>query len=392
MLRRLLPIVVILLAVGGFMALKASRPAPPPVESRERIWRVETTTAEPRTARPTLVLYGRIEAPDRVRAASPVGGRIQSVAVRDGQRVDAGTLLARLDPSDLAPRVARARADVERETIRHQTDRKAIAEERALLELAEASVERLARLKNARLGAESALDQAREQAARARLAVTLREQSLAEHPARLAQFQATLAEAERDAARGEIRAPFAGRVSGVAVAAGDQVQAGQVLMSLYAADALYLRARVPVAYSAELRDALAAGESLGAVAHFGARELPARLERIAGEADARGVEVLLRLDTAEGVPVGAFVDAVLERPAVDNVLALPFSALHGSNRIYRIRDGRLLGTVVERVGERREGGQVQLLVRSSEIQPGDALLATHLPNALDGLAVEALSR
>ena len=137
MLRRLLPIVVILLAVGGFMALKASRPAPPPVESRERIWRVETTTAEPRTARPTLVLYGRIEAPDRVRAASPVGGRIQSVAVRDGQRVDAGTLLARLDPSDLAPRVARARADVERETIRHQTDRKAIAEERALLELTE---------------------------------------------------------------------------------------------------------------------------------------------------------------------------------------------------------------------------------------------------------------
>ncbi|MCB1955576.1 MAG: biotin/lipoyl-binding protein [Rhodocyclaceae bacterium] len=390
MLRRLLPIVVIALAVGGFLALKASRPAPPPVETRERVWRVETLRAEPVTARPTLVLYGRIEAPDRIRAASPVSGRILSVLVRDGQRVEAGATIARLDPRDLEPRVARARADVEREKIRHETDRKAIAQERALLDLAEASVERLARLKNARLGAESALDQAREQAARARLALTLREQSLAEHPARLAQLQATLAEAERDAARGDIRAPFAGRVAGVQVAAGDQVQSGQVLLSLYAADALYLRARVPVAYAAELRDALAAGEALTARAHFGARAIGARLERIAGEADARGVDVLLRLETAEGLPVGAFVDAVLERPAVSGVLPLPYSALHGSDRIFAVDQGRLRGVRVERVGERRDNGQVRLLVRTADLAAGDIVMVSHLPNALDGLAVEAL--
>ena len=197
LLRRLLPIVVIAAAAAGFLALKASRPAAPPVEARERVWRVETRRVAPGDVRPTLVVYGRIEAPDRLRAAAPVAGRMLEVAVRDGQAVAAGQLLARLDPGDLRPRVERARAEIERERIRHRHDREAIDQERRLSELAKASVARLSQLKNARLGAESALDQAREALARTRLAVTQREQSLAEHPARLAQLQATLTEIGR---------------------------------------------------------------------------------------------------------------------------------------------------------------------------------------------------
>ncbi|MCB1927245.1 MAG: biotin/lipoyl-binding protein [Rhodocyclaceae bacterium] len=391
-LRRLLPIVVVVVAAAGFLALKASRPAPPAVEARERVWRIETRPVAAGEARPTLVVYGRVEAPDRLRAASPVSGRILEVAVRDGQLVDAGTVLARLDPGDLQPRVERARAEVERERIRHHHDREAIVEERRLRDLAEASVERLSRLKKAQLGAESALDQAREALARARLALTQREQSLAEHPARLSQLQANLAEAERDAARGRIRAPFAGRVAGVEVAAGDQVQPGQVLMSLYAADDLFLRARVPVDYAAELRRALAAGEPLAAEAEYGERRIAARLERIGGEADARGIDVLLRLIDGDDVPVGAFLAARLQRPIADGVIELPYSALHGGNRIYRIDGGRLASVAVTRVGERRDGDDVRVLLRAPQLAAGSEVMVTHLPNAIDGLAVEPLTR
>ena len=227
-LRRLLPIVVVVVAAAGFLALKASRPAPPAVEARERVWRIETRPVAAGEARPTLVVYGRVEAPDRLRAASPVSGRILEVAVRDGQLVDAGTVLARLDPGDLQPRVERARAEVERERIRHHHDREAIVEERRLRDLAEASVERLSRLKKAQLGAESALDQAREALARARLALTQREQSLAEHPARLSQLQANLAEAERDA----VLEILAARAPGVPVhATGTEALGAEVLFA-----------------------------------------------------------------------------------------------------------------------------------------------------------------
>src|SRR5690606_3358456 len=150
------------------------------------------------------VLYGRVEAPDRVRAAAPVSGRVLELKVRDGDRVEAGAVLARLDPRDLQPRVVQAEADIERERIRHRHDLDAVKQERTLLALAEAKVARFEKLKNARLGAESAFDQAREEAARVQLSLTQREQAIAEHPARLAQLQAKLAEARRDAQRGEI--------------------------------------------------------------------------------------------------------------------------------------------------------------------------------------------
>lgn len=388
--RRLVAVAVLVLAVAGFMVLKASRPVPPPVEARERVWRVAAEVVTPLSARPTLTLYGRIEAPDQVRAAAPVSARVLELRVRDGERVDAGAVLARLDPRDLQPRVDQARADLERERVRQQGDLAAVVQERALLELAEAKVARFERLREARFSAEAAYDQAREELARVRLTLTQREQAIAEHPARLAQLRAKLAEAERDAQRGELSAPFAARIGRVEVAAGDQVQAGQTLLTLYSSDALYLRARVPVVHAEELRAALAAGERLQASADFGASALQATLERIAGEADARGVDVLLRVEAPAQVPVGAFVNAVLERPAADGVYALPPTAVHGGDRIYAVRDGRLVSVRVHRVGERRDGGSVRVLVRAAGLRAGETVMSTHLPNAIDGLAVEVV--
>lgn len=389
--RRLLPVIIIGLAIGGFVLLKATRPTAPVVEIRERVWRIEALPATTLEVRPTLVLYGRIEAPDQLRAAAPVSGRVLEVKVRDGDRVDAGAVLARLDPQDLQPRVAQARADVEREQIRHTGDRKAIEQERILLKLAEAKQSRFEKLKDARLGAVSAYDQASEDVARIRLSLAQREQAIAEHPARLAQFQTRLEETERDALRGEIVAPFAARIGKVEVAAGDQVQAGQTLLNLYASDALFLRARVPAIYAEELRMALQQGEQLKATADFGAVTIHAVLERISGEADARGVDVLLRIENDTHLPVGAFVNALLERPLAEGVVVIPYSALHGGDRIYAVREGRLVGAQVARIGERRDGNEVNLLVRSPQIVPGELLMTTHLPNAIDGLAVEVLA-
>ena len=388
--RRFLPLLILLLAVGGFAALRATRPAPSPVEARERVWQIEALAAQPSAAQPTLVLYGRVEAPDQVRAAAPVGGRILELNARDGDRVTAGTVLARLDPRDLQPRLAQAQAEVERERIRQRFDLDAVRQEKTLLALAQAKVARFEKLKNARLGAESAFDQAREEAARVQLMLTQREQAIAEHPARLTQLQSRLAEARRDAQRGEITAAFDARIGTVEVAAGDQVQAGQTLLTLYASEALYLRARVPAIYAEELRSALQRGERLRAAAAFGSQDVIAQLERIAGEADARGVDVLLRLVDSSRVPVGAFLNAVLQRPQVDDVIALPPAALHGGDRVYLVQDERLVGVRVTRVGERRDGDEVQLLVRAAQLGVGSIVMVTHLPHAIDGLAVEVI--
>lgn len=390
--RRMLAVAVLLLAVLGFALLRAGKPPPPQVELRERNWPVAVEAVEVQSLRPTLTLYGRIEAPDRVRASAPVSGRVLEVLVRDGERVAAGAVLARLDPRDLLPPLEQARAEVERESLRQRHDRAALQQERELLRLAQAKVERFEKLRSARLGAEITVDQAREEVARAQLAVTVREQALAEHPARLAQAQARLDEAARDAERGEIVAPFSARIGPVEVAAGDPVQTGQTVLTLYPSDALFLRAKVPAGYVAELRAALEVGERLLAWLDFGGAQVSAWLERIAGEADARGVDVLLRLEDSAAVPVGAFSSATLARPEQAELVSLPFSALHRGDRIYRVEDGRLRGLRVQRVGEHRVADEPRVLVRAPELGEGTPVMVTHLPNALDGLGVEIVER
>ncbi|MFZ0791153.1 MAG: RND transporter, partial [Chromatiaceae bacterium] len=172
--------------------------------------------------------------------------------------------------------------------------------------------------------------------------------------------------------------------------AGDQVQSNQTILTLYPVDGLYLRAKVPGNRSDELRRALALGETLRARAHYAGRNFGARLERIAGEADARGVDALLKLDPGADPPLGAFVDLMLERPPAAGTFPLPFAALNGGERVFAVADGRLQVVPIERVGEIRVNGLSEVLVRAQGLPPGSRILVTHLPNAVDGLKVREL--
>jgi multidrug efflux pump subunit AcrA (membrane-fusion protein) len=388
LLRRALPILPVLVGVGGFALLKATAPKPPVVEPRERAWRVETVSAAPAANRPLLRLYGRVEAPDRVRAAAPVAGRLLEVRVRDGDRVAAGEVLARLDPRDLQPRLAQARAEVEKEKLKERHDRESLAHEQEILRLAQNALARADKVQAQRYGSESAVDEARQQLARARLSVTLREQALAEHPARLAVLEAKLEEAERDAARGEVVAPFAARIGRVEAAAGDQLQPNQAILTLYPTDGLWIRAKLPNSRSEELRAALAAGERPRARGTYAGRTVEAFLDRLGGEAEARGIDALLRLSGDAEVPLGAFVELALERPAALDTLALPFAALHGGDKVFVVEDARLRGVPIERIGEVDGPEGSLVLVRAPELTPGARVMVTHLPNAVGGLKVE----
>ncbi len=390
MLRRLIPVIILALGIGGFLVLKATRPTPEPAAVQERVWRVETVTVTPGLHSPVLSLFGRVEAPDRIRAAAPVAGRLLEVKVRDGELVTQGQLLARLDPADLEPNLAQARADLAKEELKRIHDQEALEQEQTVLALAEAAVGRAQKVQSQKLGTATDVDLAQEQLARARLAATLRRQSIAEHPARLASLKARLAEAERDAARAEIKAPFDARIGTVEAGAGDQLQTNQTILTLYPVDGLYVRAKIPGNRGEELRAALADGQRLTARGSHAGRPFAAVLERLAGEADARGVDALLKLDGGADLPLGAFVDLVLQRPAAPDSIALPFAALNGGNRVFLLNEGRLKAVTVERVGEVNEEGVSEVLVRAPGLRPGVRVMTTHLPNAVDGLKVQDL--
>lgn len=391
--------------ISVFVILKLSGPVQQPVESRERVWRVDTLIAQPEQLSSTLTLYGRVETPELLRAAAPADGRVAAVEVREGQRIEPGQLLLSMDQRDFVPRVQQAQADVDdleaqlkREQLQHAANQDALAHERELLELAESALKRAHDLRERKLGSDAAVDQAGETRQRQLLAVTTRQLAVDEHGARLRQYEArlqraraVLAEAQLDQQRSAVTATFTGFVARVDVAAGDQVKRADTLLSLYPTDALEVRAKLPVPYQQELLEALNAGQTLQAVAMTGATEIVLHLDRVSGEADPSGIDGLFRIQRgAEILRLGSMITLQLRRAAQTGVVAVPYTALYGNDRMYKLVDGRLQGITVTALGDYAGAGdRSMLLVKSPQLQAGDQLVTTHLPNAITGLRAEA---
>ena len=71
---------------------------------------------------------------------------------------------------------------------------------------------------------------------------------------------------------------------------------------------------------------------------------------------------------------------------------MPFRAVYGGDRLYKLVDGRMVGVTVDSLGGRvDDDGNEQLLVHSPELRDGDLIVTTHMPNAMDGLRVETAS-
>lgn len=401
-----LPVLLLALGVGGFAALKATRPLPPVVPPKEPVWRVETMVVSPLRASPVLTLNGRVESPDQTKAAAPGVGRVLTVRVREGQRVAAGDPLLELDPRDFLPRVEQARGEVmeleaalRSEALRHKADLDQLEHEKRLLDAAAADVQRFESLQRENFYSQSAVEQSRANLARQNISLRTRELAIADHQARLAQLKArllraraSLDQAELAATRARVVAPFAGFIAKVEVAAGDQVNTGQSLLTLYPAAALEVRAKLPANVQDEFLAMHATGGRARATAVVGGERLGFRLARLAAAADARGLDGFFVLETASAaLRVGELVTLEVMRAAVDDVVKVPYAALFHGRQVYRVENGRLRGVEVDTIGE--AGGQPpMLLVSSPDLKEGDVLLATHLPNAVNGLKVEVKNK
>lgn len=401
--RKLLPLLMIALGIAGFLLLKATRPEPAEVSATERSWLVQVQKVKPTRATPVLPLYGEVVAPDLQTITATLAGRIDRLPVREGQQVSEGDLLIALDSADIEPVLAQARAQVadleaqvRSEQVRYRNDQRSLESEKAILDNARRQFERIQSLVERNLASRESLEAATDALARAELTLRIRERAIAEHPARLqslearlSQARASLTTAELDGERAVSTAPFDGMVTNLQVAAGDQVSRNQALLSIYPIQGLEVRARVPQMYLGELVDALAKGATLTATTEDSGQRF--ELVRFAGLSDPAGTEAVLELNGESGaLRPGALQPLLLQRPARDNLIPIPFSALYGADSVYIMTDdNRMQRVTVQRVGEAlSENGERRLLIASEHLKPGMRLITTHLPNAITGLKVK----
>lgn len=402
MLKRLLPLIILAVGVLVFITLKATRPEPAEVTATERSWRVEVQAIKPGSQVPVLPLYGEVLAPDQQTITATLAGRVAERPVSEGMSVKQGDLLLALDEADIGPALAQARAQVDdldaqisSEQVRYRNDQEALKSEQAIVANARRQFERIESLVGRNLASRENLEAATDALARAELTVSTRQRAIQEHPARLQSLEAKLAQAranlsatERDVDRARVVAPFDGVVTGIEVAVGDQVSRNEPLLTVYPTRGLEVRARVPQVFQNELITALGQGQTLTAISDNGHEFV---LARFAGLSDPAGTEAVLELQGEPGgLRPGALLPLTLDRPAREQAVEVPFSALYGADSVYLMTDdGRMQRIEVERIGEARsENGERRLLIAGEQLTPGARLITTHLPNAVTGLKVE----
>jgi RND family efflux transporter MFP subunit len=163
----------------------------------------------PTTDLATLTASGYLVAQRRAALASKASGRLVYLAVREGSRVKAGDLLARLDARDVAAQYEAATANI-------AVAKGNLAQAQAELDDARAAAQRARDLVAKNFASPATLDaaQAREQRARASL-------DAGKAALNAAQFTATAARAARDET--DIHAPFDGVVVSKSANVGDVI-------------------------------------------------------------------------------------------------------------------------------------------------------------------------
>jgi len=365
--RRILLVMVAVVVIGGWWWWSGRRTEAIAVDVVS-VSRVETLRAY-------VTASGEIVATRYADLGSSVMGRLVSLRVREGDRVTAGQVLARIDPVQAQSAVASTAAALQaleadavgagNQVRAAQADvavaaSRKVEADRALQRAKELSAAGLLALSELD-AAVAAADTAAAQVNAATAAVARAEQAQASATQRVAQGRAERTRVGDQLAKTEITSPIAGVVTRLDVEEGEMVvmgvqnQPGTILMTI--SDLSALNAEVKVAEADVLRlsmdntatvtlDAIPGKSYSGRVAEMGASALP----QIGTQASAREFRVKVRLDgDVASLRPGLTCDTEILVAERKNVLAVPLQAVvqrDGKSGVFVVTNDRAAFTPV----------------------------------------------
>jgi len=363
--RRLSLIVLLLAALAGAVFYVQSKPsasaaaAPPVTEKILELAAADLVTVQAGEIGRALRANGTLRAVRQSALRAKVAGEIVEVAVREGDRVTAGQVLARIDSSDYASRLqdreaslsaARAQAAYSESTRKKNEE---LLQKKFISTLA---------YDNARTGAEA-------------------------NAAQVQSLVAQLDQAKKALNDTVVRSPIAGWVAERNVQRGDKTAVDGKLFTVVDLSKLELEANVPGTDIAQV----SVGQSFTTtVEGYGARRFEGRVARIspAAQAGSRNVAIFIEIANADAaLKAGLFAEGVLSLGRHQAAALIPSSALRnesGKSFVYVEADGRLKRRPVE-VGLANESeGVIEIL---KGLEPGARVVGANLGVLKDGAPV-----
>jgi RND family efflux transporter MFP subunit len=344
---------------GGYAAVRAKRAEQKPAAAAPvaEFLPNDLYVVEPGALERSLPLTGSLAPLTEATVKAKVAGELVAVAVREGETVKQGQMLARIDLTEVGAKVAAREADVAAAKAQLVWAEKNRNQQKALLEKSFIS-------QNAFDNIQSNYDVA---------------------VAKLHAAEAELVVARKSQGDAVLVAPFSGIVSLRHAQPGERVALDAKVVSIVDLSQLQLEASVPPAAIGQVK----IGQTMNfRVEGFGEREFAGRIERInpAATAGSRSISVYAVIDNREGLLRGGmFAQGALTLSRVDNALAVPASAVRediGQTFVYAIHDGIVKRRNVK-VGAPDPAGRVQVL---EGLAAGDRIVRVNLGSLREGIA------
>ena len=284
-----------------------------------------------------------LEAENQVGVVAEAARRVTELRVEEGNRVQRGQVLLRLQDAEQRTALKRAEFNLA----------KAVRE-----------FDRQKKLREQDLTSEEAYIAAEEEHSRSKLA---------------------LEDAERELSYTEVRAAISGVVTQRHVNLGDQVQVGQRLFDLVDFESLVARVYVPEKNLSEIRTGQEARLHSGAV---GTQAFTGKVDRIAPIVDPKSGTVKVTVSVAQqaGLRPGVFIDVELITATLADALLMPKRALIYDNDqifVYRLKPARR----VERQLVPALMADKDNIVPASGFAPGDTVIVAGQAGLKDGALV-----
>jgi len=402
------------------LAPRQVEPLEAQVHEKEPVFQAEAVRVAPENVTVSLEGYGTVRARSRVNISAEVTGRIIQLSpnVKEGQVVQQGETLFRIDPRDYEIAASQAQSEIERLQAEQQRLRTGRANDKRRLEVARRSLELAKsdfdRVKNLygqdQIGTQAGVEQAERSYNQQREAVIALESALSLYPIQLQENQsrmggaeATLQKAGLNQDRTTVNAEFRGRVAFEDLELNQVVSPGKILLTLVNDSVL----EIPVSLdSKEAQTWLPLATQQQQATWFAFTDEPpaevrwmqdsedrvfkGRITRVESfDASTRTLVVVVEVrseDQQEGeVPLveGMFCRVDVPGKEARDVYRLPATAVSHEGNVVCAKESRM-NTKPVHVLLRRES---EVLVGSG-LQPGDIVVTSKLAKTIDGASLE----
>lgn len=412
LLQALIAFAILIGAFMGMNALVATKPDVPKRPVQERSYAVETVTVTQGDFAPDINVFGETTAGREVELRALVGGEVVEVHpnLKAGGHVSRGDVLVAIDRFDYEGAVteaeanlAEARAGLVESEGRVELERANVVRAREQLEFAQRDLQRAEELVDRGAVTERTVDDRRLLVSQRQQSVEQTQNTLALEEAKVVQQTATvkrlewrLENAGRQLDNTILRAPFDAIVRTEAAEPGRLVSVNDAVVALYSSDEFEVRFTLSDNQYGRLlaESGTVVDRPVEVTWYLGNTPVtyPATVSRIGADvASTRGgVDLIATIDSADAaVPLrpGAFVEISLPDQMYRESFRIPETAYYGEGTVYVVRDGRLEPRKVDALAI--DDG---FILVSGDLQSGETLLTTRIPEAGSGLLVNDVTR